>query len=232
MESRYTPPAIPTLIIVLLSVLLVVFIILLLVIGIYFVKKNRGVVGIQKMDTVSGLANVDFIKSNLLDGEEIICTAKLHWGIFIKPVLFFTLALIIFISFGNIIRGFGYIVYSITRFLQPICYIILILSIVRFIFAVIDYKKTEICVTNIRISRKRGIVSRITLDIKLNMVETVIFSQGIVGRLFNYGHVYITGVGAIVSKFHGVYDPLVLRNVIIKQMTKKETYKNIINGDN
>jgi hypothetical protein len=230
--EMYTVPTIPTVITVLLTIFLTILIVLAIVVAIFFLKKNRNIFDNQKIDNISSLVDVNFIKSNLLDGEEIIYTAKLHWGIFIKPVMIFILALIFFISFRSIIGVFGYLAYDLSGFLQPVRYIILLLSIIHMIIIIIDYKKTEICVTNIRISRKKGIISRITLDIKLNMVETVIFSQGIVGRLFNYGHVYFTGVGAIISKFHGVYDPLVLRNIIIKQITKKETYRNIIDGDN
>jgi uncharacterized membrane protein YdbT with pleckstrin-like domain len=104
--------------------------------------------------------------------------------------------------------------------IYPIRIAILFIAIIYFVFVIINYKTTEIFITNKRISRKKGIISRITLDIKLNMVETVVLSQRIIGRIFNYGHIYFTGVGAMSSKFHGIYNPLELRNIIIKKINE------------
>jgi uncharacterized membrane protein YdbT with pleckstrin-like domain len=165
---------------------------------------------------------MSFVESNLLDDEEVIYQAKLHWCIFIGPIILFLIALILYFNIGRIMYDFGgYWMYSIIQFINPIRLIILLVAIIHLVFKIIDYKTTEIFVTNKRISRKRGIISRITLDIKLNMIETVIFSQRIVGRIFNYGHVYFTGIGAMLSKFHGIYNPLELRNIIIKQINQK-----------
>jgi uncharacterized membrane protein YdbT with pleckstrin-like domain len=171
---------------------------------------------------------MSFVESNLLDGEEVVYQARLHWCIFIRPVLSFVFALVLYSNFEMLYSILHYFLGDIFELIYPIRIVILFVAIIYFVFVLIDYKTTEIFVTNKRISRKKGIISRITLDIKLNMIETVIFSQRIIGRIFNYGHVYFTGVGAMASKFHGIYNPLELRNIIIKKINEKEAKKNFL----
>lgn len=160
-----------------------------------------------------------FIESNLLVGEEVVHRSKLHWCIFIRPVLFCLIALVLVLRIEEIMHNFRLdrILYGNFSFITQFFPIILILAIVYFVFVIIDYNTTEIIVTNKRISRKKGIIARVALDINLCHVETVIFQQKIVGRIFNYGHVHIIGIGSTAQKFHGIYDPLELRNIIIAQ---------------
>jgi hypothetical protein len=173
---------------------------------------------------------MSFVESNLMDGEEVVYRAKLHWCIFIKPMI----ALIFAIIYPNIFQVlYGVLPYFPTNlfyYLRTFQPIILLIAIIYFIFIFVDYKTTEIFITNKRISRKKGIISRVSLDIKLSMIETVIFSQRIIGRIFNYGHVYFNGVGAMAQKFRGIYNPLGLRNIIIKKIHDGEsTNESIIN---
>jgi uncharacterized membrane protein YdbT with pleckstrin-like domain len=169
---------------------------------------------------------MSFVESNLLDGEEVVYRARLHWCVFIGPAVLFLIALILFFTTERILYGFGgYGMQNIREFVNPIRIIILLAAVIYLVFVIINYKTTEIFVTNKRISRKRGIISRITLDIKLSMVEAVVFSQGIIGRIFDYGSVYFTGVGALVSRFRGIYKPLEFRNAIIEQINQKNTLK-------
>jgi uncharacterized membrane protein YdbT with pleckstrin-like domain len=158
---------------------------------------------------------MDFIESNLLDGEKVIYRAKLHWCIFIRPMLFLWATL--FSYTGSSLET---LIYKeiLNFFIAPVQFGSLFTASVYLIFVIIDYNTTEIVVTNKRISRKKGFISRYSLDIKLNMIETVRLSQRVLGRIFNYGHVYFTGVGAMTQKFHGIYDPLELRNIIIKEI--------------
>jgi uncharacterized membrane protein YdbT with pleckstrin-like domain len=128
-----------------------------------------------------------FIESNLLIGEKVIYRAKLHWCIFIRPVLFCLTALVLMLRIEKIISYFQLerILHFNLGFITRFFSIILLLTIVYFVFVIIDYNTTEIIITNKRISWKKGIIARDALDINLCHVEAVIFKQKIVGRIFN-----------------------------------------------
>ena len=55
---------------------------------------------------------------------------------------------------------------------------------------------TELAVTNKRVIAKVGIISRATIEQRLEMVDSVQVKQGIIGRLLGAGSVGIRGAGA------------------------------------
>ena len=75
-------------------------------------------------------------------------------------------------------------------------------------------KTTEMAVTNRRVIRKYGLISRKTVELRLAKVETVSVDQGINGRIFNYGNVVITGSGTTGIVMKNVKDPLTFRAAI------------------
>jgi uncharacterized membrane protein YdbT with pleckstrin-like domain len=163
---------------------------------------------------------MSFLESNLLDGEEIIYRAKLHWGIFVRPVGILLICWIVLpILFRILIyTGGGYMMSGIIGGVSSISSIISILAIIYLVYTIIVYKTSEIFLTNKRVFRKTGTFSISTLDIKINIIGTVELSQGIFGKILNYGHIYFLNVGAKTQKIHGIFNPLELRNVIIKQI--------------
>jgi len=54
----------------------------------------------------------------------------------------------------------------------------------------------EFGVTNKRVVFKHGFISRKAVDLRLESIETVGISNGIIGRIFGYGNLTITGVGS------------------------------------
>lgn len=66
---------------------------------------------------------------------------------------------------------------------------------------------TELAVTNKRVIVKSGIFSTHALEIRLSKVETVRVNQGLVGRLFNYGTIVITGTGATFDPIPKISSP-------------------------
>ena len=97
----------------------------------------------------------------------------------------------------------------------------IILGIVTFgltwliaIYEFLKLKFLEQGLTNKRVVLKRGIISRKTEEMKLKSIETVAIDQGIIGRLFGYGTIRITGRGVSDVVFRNVADPmLVKRNI-------------------
>ena len=73
---------------------------------------------------------------------------------------------------------------------------------------------TEIAVTDRRVIYKTGLVSRRTVEMNMDKVESVDVSQDIFGRVLNYGTVLIRGTGASLEPLSTIATPLALRNAI------------------
>jgi uncharacterized membrane protein YdbT with pleckstrin-like domain len=125
------------------------------------------------------------MEESLSTGEQIVALFRLHWFSKLPMVLWIVLA----------IPTLG-----LTLFLALYEYLRL-----RFI---------EQGVTNKRVILKTGIVSRRTEEMKLSSIETVEIDQGIVGRLFGFGTVKVTGRGISDVVFARIDDPMAVKRQI------------------
>lgn len=82
--------------------------------------------------------------------------------------------------------------------------------------AYIRYKTTELAVTNKRVIVKLGFIRRSTVEININKVESVQVDQGLLGRLFDFGTLIISGAGAAQAPLHGIAEPLGFRKAFIE----------------
>jgi uncharacterized membrane protein YdbT with pleckstrin-like domain len=73
--------------------------------------------------------------------------------------------------------------------------IALFATIVLLIRCFIAIWTTEYAVTNKRIIKKTGLISRKTKEIYLSHVESISIDQGILGRILNFGTIVIIGTG-------------------------------------
>ena len=113
--------------------------------------------------------------------------------------------------------------------LQPILLIIAIFSFINneyysggfFIFLSIallylylTYLFTEYCVTDKRILKKTGFITRNVQEMNLNSVETVVVSEGIIDRIFKTGSIIVTGRGTQEVSFNFIDNPAQVRDFI------------------
>ena len=121
-----------------------------------------------------------YIESILMPKENVVYETRLHWGIYIVPLL-----LCMFVI------GF---------FILPFTYI--------------KRKTNEFAITDRRVIAKTGVISRDSLEIPLNKIESVIFQQGILGRALNYGTIVIGGSGGSGLAFSFIGDPLQFKRMV------------------
>lgn len=69
-------------------------------------------------------------------------------------------------------------------------------------------------VTTKRVIYKKGIISRQSEEMKISSIETVEIEQGIMGRLFGFGNVKISGRGISDLVFKNVDDPMDVKRKI------------------
>ena len=73
---------------------------------------------------------------------------------------------------------------------------------------------TERVMTNKRVVYKEGIISRYTEELKDNRIESIEVKQSIFGRLFDYGDVVFSGIGASKVIFKAVDDPITIKREV------------------
>ena len=89
--------------------------------------------------------------------------------------------------------------------------LIIVVGLYFLIAAWIRYRTTEFAVTDRRIIAKTGLVSRRTVEMFLDKVESLNVEQSVPGRIFDYGTVTIRGTGATSETFGDISAPLALR---------------------
>jgi len=82
--------------------------------------------------------------------------------------------------------------------------------------AYVRYKSTELAVTTRRIIVKHGFISRQTIEINLNKAESIQVDQGVLGRLFNFGTLVISGTGTSHAPLTGIAEPMGFRKAFIE----------------
>ena len=90
------------------------------------------------------------------------------------------------------------------------------IGLIFWLAAFIKYKTTELAITNKRVIAKFGFISRQTIELNINKVESIQVSQGILGRIFNYGSLVISGAGNPQAPIPGISNPLNFRRVFME----------------
>lgn len=81
--------------------------------------------------------------------------------------------------------------------------------------AAIRYLTTELAITNKRVIAKFGLISRSTIEINLQKIESIQVNQGILGRIFNFGSIVVSGAGNPQAPIPGISSPLQFRRAFI-----------------
>ena len=148
---------------------------------------------------------MSYIEESLSKDEKIHEIFNLHW--FAKiPMVSWIIVAILALGLTLVggsdtgLGGLGLIV----------CGITLILALWEWL----KLRSLEQGVTNKRVIRKTGIISRKTDEMKITSIETVEINQGIIGRIFGFGNVKITGRGISDVVFVKIDEPLKVKKSI------------------
>jgi len=90
------------------------------------------------------------------------------------------------------------------------------LGLIFLAMAYIKYKTTELAITNKRVIAKFGFVSRRTVEINLNKVESIQVDQGLLGRIFDFGTLVISGAGEPRAPIPGISEPIRFRKAFVE----------------
>ncbi|MDP3303612.1 MAG: PH domain-containing protein [Methylotenera sp.] len=90
------------------------------------------------------------------------------------------------------------------------------LGLIFWVIAFIRYKTTELAFTNKRVIAKFGFISRHTVELNINKVESIQVKQGILGRIFNFGTLVISGAGNPQAPIPGISEPMTFRRAFME----------------
>src|SRR5688572_18162717 len=133
---------------------------------------------------------MSYIDESLIEGETVLHRARVSW----------------WSQFGLVLLG--------------ILTLVVVVGLFLLIWAWIRVRSTEIAITNRRVIVKYGFVKRDTVEINLEKVEALRVEQGFLGRMLNYGTVFISGAGTSAAPIKDVTDPLVFRRKFMEATNK------------
>ena len=146
---------------------------------------------------------MSYIEQNLMNGENVLYQARLHWVIFLWPAIIFIIAIMYCIVGGEGAVFGGLLIF---------------IGIITGVISIIKYRTSEFGITNKRVIVKVGFISRNSLEVLLNKVEGIQVNQDILGRIFDYGSITISGTGGTKDPFHKIEAPFDFRKKAQEQI--------------
>ena len=136
---------------------------------------------------------MSYIDDSLIEGERLLHRARLSW----------------WSQIGLLILG--------------LVLLVVVAGLFFLIWAWINMRSTEIAITNRRIIAKFGFIRRSTVEINLEKVEALRVEQTFMGRILNYGTIFISGAGTSVAPMRDIADPLVFRRKFMEATNRPIT---------
>ena len=166
-------------------------------------------VGEKKRDRINPNRPImSYIERNLNPNETVVHRAKLHWIIFLKPIIFWIISVSLARSQSEDIVVWGWLM-------------IIMIAIPYSISILITYLTSEFGVTDKRVIAKIGFIRRTSLETLLQKIEGIDVDQGILGRIFNFGLITVRGVGGSSKPIKNIAAPMDLRRAIYNQVEKQ-----------
>ena len=78
----------------------------------------------------------------------------------------------------------------------------------------VQIRTTDLGVTNKRVIAKTGLIRRHTIEQRIQKIESIRVTQGIIGRMFNYGTIMIHGTGGATTPIALVAKPFVFKSAV------------------
>src|SRR5262249_35822211 len=139
---------------------------------------------------------MSYIDSHLLTNERVAFRTQLHWKVFIAPLL---VAVFIWLPATiGLLMTQRFKVYA----LIPVA-----IALIGLAVAWLRRQTSEFAVTNRRVIVKLGVLSTRSFELLLPKVEGIAVNQGLMGKMFGYGDIVVTGSGGTKEIFTGIQNP-------------------------
>ena len=145
---------------------------------------------------------MSYVANNLLNGETVTFSTKLHWKVFIAPAL---LAVFIFLPL---------VYFALRSQAKLLALVPLVLIPLAFLPAYLRRLSSEFAVTNKRVIMKVGVLTTRSYELLLGKVEGIAVTQQMLGKVFDYGDIVVTGSGGTQEPFADIQDPFAFRRAV------------------
>jgi len=135
--------------------------------------------------------------------QQVVYQARLHWILFLWPFLF-------------LLFGLWFSV-SVVSFREMGLFAVLI-AVAWGLLMWLTYQFSSLTIKKKQVILRSGILVRQTIDIPLTKIESIDIRQSILGSLFQYGSLLITGTGGTRQWMAYVAKPLTCRRHIEQLM--------------
>ena len=145
---------------------------------------------------------MSYIDGNLLDGEQVVYRTRLHWLLFLGPMLFIVAVLLPldWVLASSTWRGYAWIPLAVGALLL--------------LGAIVKRQSSDFAVTNKRVMMKVGVFHTRSIELLLHKIEAIAVEQSLIGRIFGYGDIVITGTGGTQEPFSRIQAPLAFRRAV------------------
>lgn len=140
---------------------------------------------------------MSYIQTVITPGEALVGQARTHWFIYVRPGFLLLVSLIL------------------TAAVSPLGVLALIVSLILLLRAWLYSYSTELAVTSKRVIAKFGFIRRKTVELRHDKVESLHVNQGIIGRVFDFGSIIITGSGGTNAPIPYIAAPLKFRSAAL-----------------
>ena len=135
--------------------------------------------------------------------NNIIYVAKLHWVIFVWPVV---------LLFGGMILGIEF------WQLKEVSIFVVIFALIWGLMTWITYQFSSLTIKKGQVILRSGFLVRQTIDVPIAKIESIDIRQSVGGTIFQYGFLMITGTGGTRNSMNFVAKPLTCRRYIEQLM--------------
>jgi uncharacterized membrane protein YdbT with pleckstrin-like domain len=145
---------------------------------------------------------MSYIDHNLLDGERVVYRTRLHWFLLAGPILF---CLVVLLPIAWFLYQGSWHDYA---------WAPLVLALLVLLPAIVKRQSSDFAVTNKRVMMKAGVFTTRSVEILLSKVEAIAVNQSLLGKMFGYGDIAVTGSGGTVESFSNIQGPLEFRRAV------------------
>jgi uncharacterized membrane protein YdbT with pleckstrin-like domain len=145
---------------------------------------------------------MSYINRNLLAGEQVVFRTRLHWLLYLGPVL---LTVFVLLPIAWLLSSGSW---------SGITWIPLGVGLVILLAAFIKRQSSDFAVTNKRVMMKVGVFRTRSIELLLSKIEAISVDQSVMGRIFGYGDIVVTGSGGTKEAFSKIQSPLAFRRAV------------------
>ena len=144
---------------------------------------------------------MSYIDRHLLPGEVVTYRTRLHWKIFVVPVL----VCLVLVALA---------LWAVSADRKPLAIPPVVIALILLLAAWIRRRSSEFAVTNKRVIIKLGVTTTRSMELLLPKIEGITVTQSLWGRMFGFGEIVVTGSGGTQEPFDGIQSPLDFRQAV------------------